>query len=251
MSNVYALIGGSRLDHLSRLEGRMIDRIDTPYGKGPVELTRGRIDDLEVVFLSRHGIKEKKPPHMINYRANIWALSMFKPKAVIALASVGAVLVEDEIGTVAIPDQIIDYTWGRETSYNSGKESFINFIDFTYPFDMDLRDEIVRTADSMNLPIVDGGTYAVTQGPRLETAAEIDRIDRDGGHYVGMTLMPEACLAKELNLSYAAICQVVNPAAGRGASANSVEIASNDEDLNKVTDQCVDLAIKTFAELNR
>ena len=116
---------------------------------------------------------------------------------------------------------------------------------------MDLRDEIVRTADSMNLAIVDGGTYAVTQGPRLETAAEIDRIDRDGGHYVGMTLMPEACLAKELNLSYAAICQVVNPAAGRGASANSVEIASNDEKLNKVTDQCVDLAIKTFLELNR
>ena len=250
MPNYFALIGGSRLDNLNRLEGRVIDRIDTPYSKTPVEVTRGVVDGMNVVFLSRHGTTEKKPPHMINYRANMWALSTFSPKAVIALASVGAVLVEDEVGTIAVPDQIIDYTWGRETSYNTGKEATINFIDFTYPFDMELRDKIVRVADEINLPIIDGGTYAVTQGPRLETAAEVDRIDRDGGHYIGMTLMPEACLARELNLPYAAICQVVNAAAGRGASASRVTIEDSDCSLQKVTDECVELAMETFRDMN-
>ena len=116
----FALIGGSGLDQLSLLEGKVIEKIDTPYGKEPVEICRGVIDGLNIVFLSRHGTTEKKPPHMINYRANIWALAQFEPKAVIALASVGAVLPEDDIGAIAVPDQIIDYTWGRETSYNTG-----------------------------------------------------------------------------------------------------------------------------------
>ena len=103
----FALIGGSGLDQLSLLEGKVIEKIDTPYGKEPVEICRGVIDGLNIVFLSRHGTTEKKPPHMINYRANIWALAQFEPKAVIALASVGAVLPEDDIGAIAVPDQIM------------------------------------------------------------------------------------------------------------------------------------------------
>lgn len=242
----FALIGGSGLDQLSVLEGKVIEKIDTPYGKEPVEISRGTIDGLNIVFLSRHGTLEKKPPHMINYRANIWALAQFKPKAVIALASVGAVLPEDDIGAIAIPDQILDYTWGRETSYNTGKERSINFIDFTYPFDMDLREKIVEASEELDLPIIDGGTYAATQGPRLETAAEIDRIDRDGGHYVGMTLMPEACLAKEIGLSYAAICQIVNTAAGRGASEHGIVLKDTVQALEKATAESVKLAMETF-----
>lgn len=245
----FALIGGSGLDHLPLLEGKVIEKIDTPYGKEPVEVSRGFIDGLNVVFLSRHGTTEKKPPHMINYRANIWALSQFKPEAVIALASVGAVLPEDDIGAIAIPDQILDYTWGRETSYNTGKESFINFIDFTYPFDETLREAIVAASEEMHLPIIDGGTYACTQGPRLETAAEVDRIDNDGGHYVGMTLMPEACLARELNLKYAAICQIVNTAAGRGNSEHGIDLAGTKDALTKATKQSVGLALETFKSL--
>ena len=245
----FALIGGSGLDQLSLLEGKVIEKIDTPYGKEPLEICRGVIDGLNIVFLSRHGTTEKKPPHMINYRANIWALAQFEPKAVIALASVGAVLPEDDIGAIAVPDQIIDYTWGRETSYNTGKEKFINFIDFTYPFDMDLREAIVDASEELDLPIIDGGTYACTQGPRLETAAEVDRIDNDGGHYVGMTLMPEACLARELNLKYAAICQIVNTAAGRGSSEKGIVLADTKEALTKATKESVDLALTTFRSL--
>lgn len=249
MPKYVALIGGSLLDHLPGLEGTVIEKIDTPYGDEPVEISRGAIGDLNIVFLSRHGTKEKKPPHMINYRANIWALSTFEPIAVIALASVGAVLTEDEVGTIAIPDQIIDYTWGRESSYNTGKEASIRFIDFTYPFNEALREKIVEAADSLDMPIIDGGTYAVTQGPRLETAAEVDRIDRDGGHYIGMTLMPEACLAKELDLPYAAICQVVNAAAGRGASEEKICLQDHDKGIEKVTRECVELAVATFKSL--
>ena len=226
----FALIGGSGLDQLSLLEGKVIEKIDTPYGKEPVEICRGVIDGLNIVFLSRHGTTEKKPPHMINYRANIWALSQFEPKAVIALASVGAVLPEDDIGAIAVPDQIIDYTWGRETSYNTGKEKFINFIDFTYPFDMDLREAIVDASEELDLPIIDGGTYACTQGPRLETAAE-------------------SCLARELNLKYAAICQIVNTAAGRGASEKGIVLDDTKEALTKATKESVNLALATFRSL--
>ena len=152
-------------------------------------------------------------------------------------------------GAIAVPDQIIDYTWGRETSYNTGKEKFINFIDFTYPFDMDLREAIVDASEELDLPIIDGGTYACTQGPRLETAAEVDRIDNDGGHYVGMMLMPEACLARELNLKYAAICQIVNTAAGRGSSEKGIVLADTKEALTKATKESVDLALTTFRSL--
>lgn len=247
----FVLIGGSGLDKFGLFEDSEQIQVKTPYDGKPVEVTRGTVEGLDVVFLSRHGVKVKRPPHMINFRANVWALSMFEPDAIIALASVGCIDPEHQPGLIAIPDQILDYTSGRETSYNTGLEETINFIDFTYPFDMDLKEAIVKAADDLDMDFVDGGVYACTQGPRLETAAEIDRFQRDGAHYVGMTLMPEACLAKELNLPYAAICQLVNYAAGRGDSKDKIEIDKTVDILRDTTDRSVKIALQVFKDRNK
>lgn len=242
----FALIGGSGLDKLQLFDDSEQVLVQTPYDKNPVEVTKGTVQGLEVIFLSRHGVKIKRPPHMINFRANIWALSTFEPDSVVALASVGCIDPEHKPGMIAIPDQILDYTSGRETSYNTGLEETINFIDFTYPFDMDLKEVIVEAGDELDMDFIDGGVYACTQGPRLETAAEIDRFDRDGAHYVGMTLMPEACLARELNLPYAAICQLVNYAAGRGDSKEKIKLEDTLGILKETTEVSVKLALQTF-----
>jgi 5'-methylthioadenosine phosphorylase len=127
-------------------------------------------------------------------------------------------------GSIALPDQIIDYTWGRPSTFFEGAEQPVTHIDFTYPFDEETRQVLLGSARDAGVPMADGGTYAAVQGPRLETKAEIDRMERDGATMVGMTLMPEAALARELKLPYAAITVVVNPAAGRGASARSVSV---------------------------
>lgn len=247
----FVLIGGSGLDKFGLFEDSEQIQVKTPYDGKPVEVTRGTVEGLDVVFLSRHGVRVKRPPHMINFRANVWALSMFEPDSIIALASVGCIDPEHQPGLIAIPDQILDYTSGRETSYNTGLEETINFIDFTYPFDMDLKEAIVKAADDLDMDFVDGGVYACTQGPRLETAAEIDRFQRDGAHYVGMTLMPEACLAKELNLPYAAICQLVNYAAGRGDSKDKIEIDKTVDILRDTTDRSVKIALQVFKDRNK
>lgn len=242
----FALIGGSGLDKFELFDDFEQIRVQTPYDESPVDITKGTVQGLEVAFLSRHGVQVKRPPHMINFRANIWALSTFEPDSIIALASVGCIDSEHRPGMIAIPDQILDYTSGRETSYNTGLEESINFIDFTYPFDMNLKETIVKSGDEMDMDFIDGGVYACTQGPRLETAAEIDRLGRDGAHYVGMTLMPEACLAKELNLPYAAICQLVNFAAGRGDSKERVALEETQATLKETTEASVKLALQTF-----
>ena len=245
----FVIIGGSGLDNL-QLEEAQGSVVDTPYGKTSARLVEGTIDGLDVAFLSRHGNEIKRPPHMINYRANIWAIAQLKPAAVVALASVGGIVAEDTPGTVAIPDQILDYTYGREQSYNQGDKPTVNYIDFTFPFNMDLRDELLEAALDAHIDVVDGGTYAATQGPRLETAAEIDKIERDGGHYVGMTLMPEAALARELGLSYAAICQIVNPAAGRGSSSEAIDLEAMAKVIGKATDESVQIALAAFKRLS-
>ncbi len=242
----FAIIGGSGPSTADFLEGALIEDVETPWGNPSCEIIRGRYRDMEIVFLSRHGRAVRKPPHMINYRANMWAIAQFKPEAVVALCSVGGLLLEDRPGTIAVPDQVIDYTWGRETSYNTGETSEINFIDFTNPFDGRVREKLLDAADELLIPIVDGGTYAAMQGPRLETAAEIQRIGQDGAHYVGMTAMPEAALARELDLPYAVICQVVNPAAGIGTSKNRVDLDAMRKVLKKSCEQSVQIALNAF-----
>lgn len=220
-----AIIGGSGLTELANLEITRRQIVRTPYGEPSGPVTFGHIGDSEVVFLARHGYGHTLAPHEVNYRANLWALNFLGVTRVVAVATVGGIAPDLGSGTIALPDQIIDYTWGRPSTFFEGAEQPVTHIDFTYPFDEGTRAMVLASARDARVPVVDGGTYAAVQGPRLETKAEIDRMERDGATMVGMTLMPETALARELKLAYAAITVVVNPAAGRGASARSVSVA--------------------------
>ena len=219
-----AIIGGSGLTQLANLEITARRIVRTPYGEPSGPLTFGRIGANEAVFLARHGYGHTLAPHEINYRANLWALQANAVTHVIAVATVGGIAENLGAGTLALPDQLIDYTWGRPATYFEGSEQPVTHIDFTYPYDEPTRQMLVAAAAAAGVPLVQGGTYAAVQGPRLETKAEIDRLERDGATMVGMTLMPEAALARELKLAYAALTVVVNPAAGRGSSARSVSM---------------------------
>lgn len=183
------------------------------------------------MFLTRHGDGHVIAPHEINYRANLWALRAVKAVDVISIATVGGIRADLLPGTLVIPDQIIDYTWGRATTLRSRSRRGVTHIDFTHPYCETMRRKLLAAARASGEKAVDGGVYAATQGPRLETAAEISRLERDGADMVGMTGMPEAALARELGLCYAAIAVVVNQAAGRGASAEGIHV----EELASVT----------------
>ena len=228
-----AIIGGSGLTQLANLEITRREIVRTPYGEPSGPMTFGRIGASEVVFLARHGYGHTLAPHEINYRANLWALHHLGVTRVIAVATVGGIAPDLGAGAIALPDQIIDYTWGRPSTFFEGAEQPVTHIDFTYPFDEDTRQMLALSARDAGVEVLMGGTYAAVQGPRLETKAEIDRLDGDGATMVGMTLMPEAALARELKLTYAAIAVVVNPAAGRGASARSVSV----QDIGRVIEE--------------
>ncbi|HXS51240.1 MAG TPA: S-methyl-5'-thioinosine phosphorylase [Usitatibacter sp.] len=219
-----AIIGGSGLTRLANLEITHRQIVRTPYGEPSGPLTFGRIGEAEAVFLARHGYGHTLAPHEINYRANLWALQAKGVTDVIAVCTVGGIAAHLGAGTIAIPDQIVDYTWGRASTYFEGAEQPVTHIDFTHPYTQELRAAAMRAAQAVDIPVFDGGTYAAVQGPRLETKAEIDRLDRDGATMVGMTGMPEAALARELGLGYAALAVVVNAAAGRGASARAIPL---------------------------
>lgn len=248
MKNRFVIIEGSGSLLLEDFKFSRVEKIETPWGSPSAAFEIVEAYDSEIAVLPRHGREIKKPPHMINFRANMWAIAQLAPTAVVAFCSVGGILEDDKRGTIAIPDQIIDYTWGRESSYNKGDSETINFIDFTQPFSEDIRERLLKASDELLIPVIDGGTYAVTQGPRLETAAEIQRLARDGAHYVGMTLMPEACLARELGLNYAAVCQIVNPAAGVGSSSSKIDMKAAAEALQNATQQSLHIAMKAFSD---
>ena len=217
-----AVIGGSGLSQLASLEGTQRKMVRTPYGEPSGALTFGRIRGRELVFLARHGYGHTVAPHEVNYRANLWALKDAGVAGVVSVASVGGIRRDLVPGALAVPDQIIDYTWGRRSTYFEGAGAQVTHVDFTEPYSAPLRARILGAARACGEQIIDGGTYAATQGPRLESAAEIDRLERDGAHMVGMTGMPEAVLARELELPYAAIAVSANFAAGRGESAHAV-----------------------------
>lgn len=221
-----AIIGGTGLTRLKNLKITHRQVARTPYGEPSGALTFGEINDHHVVFLARHGYGHTIPPHEINYRANIWALAEQKVKRVISVCTVGGVRDDLSPGTLVIPDQIIDYTSNRRHTFFDGGDKPVVHIDFTEPYCDKLRRRLLKAAKSAKQPVVDGGVYAATQGPRLETAAEINRIALDGGHIVGMTGMPEAGLAREAGLSYAAVAVVANWAAGRGDSKTRVDLAA-------------------------
>ena len=218
-----AIIGGSGLTQLANLEVGKRKLMRTPYGDPSGAITFGRIASRDILFLARHGYGHTIAPHEVNYRANIWALKDVGADCVVSVASVGGIRSDLAPGTLVLPDQIIDYTHGRCHTYFEGSDRSVVHVDFTRPYCEPLRERLARAAAQAGEPLLQGGTYAATQGPRLETAAEIDRLERDGAHMVGMTGMPEAALARELGLCYAAIAVIVNYAAGREDSLISIE----------------------------
>jgi len=225
-----AIIGGTGMTQLDNLNitRRLIVR--TPYGEPSQPLIFGEISGREVIFLARHGNGHTIPPHEVNYRANIAALHLQGVTEIAAIATVGGIHPDLSAGKIVIPHQIIDYTYGRKTTFHDGISNPVKHIDFTEPYSQSLREKWKRAAVAVGEEVVDHGVYAATQGPRLETAAEINRLERDGATIVGMTGMPEAALARELGIGYATICPVANYAAGRGDNLHEIkyeEVISN------------------------
>ena len=228
-----AIIGGSGLTQLSNLDVTHRLAVRTPYGEPSGALTFGRIAGEDVVFLARHGYGHTIPPHEVNYRANIWALKEQKVGGVISVASVGGIRDDMKPGVIAVPHQIIDYTWGRKNTYFEGGEQPVTHIDFTEPYSAQLRRRILEAARACGEAVIEDAIYAASQGPRLETAAEVDRLERDGADVVGMTGMPEAALARELELDYATIAVIANSAAGRADSLHGVRLEQIEQVLQE------------------
>lgn len=216
------IIGGTGLTKLTNLEitHRQVRR--TPYGEPSGAMTFGRLCGEEVVFLARHGYGHTIPPHEVNYRANIWAMKEQGADRIVSIATVGGIREDLRAGSLVVPDQIIDYTHGRASTFAVYGEKSVVHVDFTEPYCATMRKEILVAATRAGVSVRDGGVYAAVQGPRLETLAEINRIERDGGDMVGMTGMPEAYLARELGLCYGTIGVVINDAAGRGVSKSGI-----------------------------
>lgn len=220
-----AIIGGSGLARLSVLEVTHRQVVRTPFGDPSCALTYGLVAGRNVVFIARHGYGHSLAPHEINFRANIWALKQQNIKGIIAIGAVGGIRPDMKPGAIVLPDDLIDYTWGREHTFFEGLDKPVVHVDFTHPYCPDLRRRLLDSACAENVPVIDGGVYACTQGPRLESAAEINRLERDGADLVGMTGMPEAALARELELPYVMLTVVANYAAGRGDSEHKVDFS--------------------------
>jgi 5'-methylthioadenosine phosphorylase len=224
------IIGGTGLTQLANLKITHRQVARTPYGEPSGALTFGRLCGEEIIFLARHGYGHTIPPHEVNYRANLWALKEFGVDRVVSVATVGGISPDFRAGCLVVPHQLIDYTWGRAHTFAVSGEKQVTHLDFTEPYCSAMRRDLLQAAQQKRIEIKDGGVYAAAQGPRLETAAEINRFERDGADMVGMTGMPEAYLARELEICYAAIGVVVNDAAGRGASTQGIR----DEDIQRV-----------------
>ncbi len=224
-----AIIGGSGLTKLKNLRITRREVIRTPYGEPSAPMVYGQLGGQEAVFLPRHGAGHTIPPHEVNYRANIWALKHTGVDKVIAVNAVGGISPDYlASGTLVIPDQIIDYTYGRAHTFFDSDQKQVTHVDFTDPYCDDLRQIIIQAAARTGIKAVSRGTYGATQGPRFESAAEIRRMENDGADIVGMTGMPEAGLARELELCYASVSLVVNPAAGKTREVISLrEIEKN------------------------
>lgn len=231
-----AIIGGTGAAGLIPEETNQ-QLIATPHGDPSSPILKWQLGVTETFFIARHGLDGSIPPHRINYRANIWALRETQPDFIVAINAVGGIDSTARPGHLVFPDQLIDYTWGRAHTFDDGINNSLQHIDFTAPFSEVTRTRLISEAQALGLDFSAAGTYAVTQGPRLETAAEIDRLERDGCHIVGMTAMPEAALSRELAIPYAICAVVVNWAAGRNRSGEGIhdEIhASIDQGLAQV-----------------
>lgn len=214
---VYAIIGGTGLTELSGLSLHDALQIDTPWGAPSASILRGEYAGGEVLFLARHGHPHRIPPHQVNYRANLWALKQAGAEAILAVNAVGGIHAAMEAGHFCVPHQLIDYTHGRSDTFFEGELDHVTHIDFSYPYEESLRRRLIAALAAEGYAFSGHGVYGCTQGPRLETVAEVIRLERDGCDIVGMTGMPEAALARELELPYACLALVVNPAAGKSS----------------------------------
>lgn len=212
-----AIIGGTGLAQLNGLVITKRETLTTPYGLPSADFITGEYNQKEVIFLARHGNPHTIAPHKINYRANIWGLKHLGVENIIAVAAVGGITPEMAPAHIAIPDQIIDYSHSRLHTFFEDENYPVTHIDFTYPYNRALRAALIIAAKNAEINISPIGTYGCTQGPRLETAAEIKRMEKDGCDLVGMTGIPEASLSKELEMNYAAISVIANWAAGKTA----------------------------------
>lgn len=212
-----AIMGGTGLTQLEGLTSLGGQVVETAYGHPSAPVETFQLEGTSFLFLPRHGHPHRIPPHQVNYRANVMALKMLGATDILAINAVGGVSPDLKPTDIVIPDQLIDYTYGREHTFFAGDLQAVTHIDFTEPYDEGLRQRIIQLAKRHAIDITPKGVYACTQGPRLETAAEVRRLARDGCDIVGMTGMPEAALAREAGLAYACIALVVNPAAGLAA----------------------------------
>lgn len=206
------LIGGTGLDHWGA--STRIHDIASKYGQPSAGLAEYRVGTVQLFFLPRHGEQHNIPPHAVNYRANIDAFRQLEVDGIIAVNAVGGITAHHEPGSLSVPDQLIDYTWGRAHSFSMTADDDLLHTEFAKPFDGRLRTVLLEAANVAQSAVIDGACIGITQGPRLETAAEIKRYERDGCDLVGMTSMPEAALAREAGLDYACLCINANRAAG-------------------------------------
>ena len=221
----YAVIAGSGFQSFG--DDTEAHRVTTEFGDPSSPVRELKYGDRTVFLLARHGDGLLIPPHCINYRANLAALKSLGVDCIIAVNTIGVITTGQHPGEITIPDQIIDYTYGRDHSFYDSESDSLDHIEFTEPFSDRLRRELHAAAEKSRIAVHDGGVYAATQGPRLETIAEVNRLERDGADYVGMTAMPEASLARELDMEYACLSLIVNYAAGRGEKAIHADIEAS------------------------
>ena len=219
-----SIIGGTGLTQIPGLDIKSEIDCDTQWGKPSAPISVGEFSGKDILFLPRHGHPHVIPPHKVNYRANIQALDDQDVTYIIAVNAVGGITKEATPCKIVIPDQLIDYTHSRIDTFHEENLSEVVHIDFTSPYSDSVRDKLISAANSCGIEIMKTGTYGVTQGPRLETAAEITKLEKDGCDIVGMTSMPEASLARELNINYACCALVVNWAAGKTNEIITMEI---------------------------
>lgn len=241
-----ALIGGSGFTGNDVIEEAEEIEMTTPWGAPSAPLVFGRLGGTPIVFLRRHGARHEFAPHKVPYRANLWALKKAGVSGVIAVGTVGGAAPDMGPGRIAVPDQLLDYTWEREvTYYDDFGAAGMKHVDMTWPFDRALSASLVKAAERLGRDVRTTGVYACTQGPRLETAAEVRRMRRDGADMIGMTLYPECALARELDLPYAGVCVSVNHAAGMGDCADEIDFASLESSLARAVQGVVEIVRKT------
>lgn len=221
MSTIF-VIGGTGVERFLPAGAEPAGLSDTPFGPPSAEPMRWEEGGTTMLFLSRHGPAGETLPQDVNYRANVWLAREYSPELVIGVNAVGGIAAEARPGRLVVPDQLIDYTWGREQTCVREMPEVERHVDFTDPFAPAAREILTDRIGALSLDAVPGGTYGATQGPRLESAAEIDRLERDGCTIVGMTGMPEAGIARELGLEYAICAVVINWAAGRGRRGETI-----------------------------